>query len=112
MLELLRQPAVSERLAFIGCALLVAATLVFGHYLVSRPSFPDNAPKYWKPDTWPIVGAWRFFSHRHDMYRDAQNSSPTGHFSFHIGKRPIIGLSGLEGRKTFFESRDLDINEG
>ncbi|GLB20947.1 hypothetical protein AtubIFM61612_010895 [Aspergillus tubingensis] len=39
-------------------------------------------------------------------------SSPTGNYSFYLGRDRVVGLSGPQGRKTFFESRELDLDAG
>ncbi|OJZ83139.1 hypothetical protein ASPFODRAFT_194566 [Aspergillus luchuensis CBS 106.47] len=39
-------------------------------------------------------------------------SSPTGNYSFYLGRDRVVGLSGPQGRKTFFESCDLDLDAG
>ncbi|KAI1495631.1 cytochrome P450 6A1 [Biscogniauxia marginata] len=93
--------------------ILLLATLVTGFFQVlCRPSLPKNAPKWFKTGDWPILGTLRFYKTRADWYREAIRNSPTGSFSFYIGKKQIIGLSGPEGRKTFYENRDLNFNDG
>ncbi|KAI1076373.1 cytochrome P450 6A1 [Whalleya microplaca] len=77
-----------------------------------RPSLPANAPKWWKTGDWPVLGTLRFYRARADWYLDALRNSPTGSFSFYVGKKQVIGLSGEEGRKFFFESRDLNLGAG
>ncbi|KAI1296336.1 cytochrome P450 6A1 [Xylaria venustula] len=74
-----------------------------------RPSLPANAPKWYKKGDWPIVGALEFYyGRRADFVREALQASKTGNFSFYIGKKQLIGISGPEGRKIFFESKDLN----
>lgn len=84
-------------------------------YLVAqiawRPSFPKNAPKLLK-DGYPILGAVRFFSDRRNFTSHGTAATGSGHFSFYFGKHQIVSVSGLSGRKTFFESRDLNMAEG
>lgn len=84
-------------------------------YLVAqvawRPSFPKNAPKLLK-EGYPVLGALRFFSDRRNFASHGTSATGTGNFSFYFGKHQIVGLSGLSGRKTFFESRDLNMSEG
>jgi hypothetical protein len=80
-------------------------------YLSSRTSFPSKAPRV-APHNYPIVGALGFFTERWTFYQRAIANSPTGNFSFHLGKHSIIGLSGEEGRKVFFDSRQLSFSEG
>ncbi|KAJ8121692.1 hypothetical protein ONZ43_g1920 [Nemania bipapillata] len=74
-----------------------------------RPAFPENAPKWYKKGDWPILGSLGFYyGHRSDFMREALRDSKTGNFSFYIGKKHLVGISGPEGRKLFFESKDLN----
>ena len=84
--------------------------LYAGYSLLDRPSFPHNAPALF--DSAPVVGALRFFSDRNNFLRGLAERSPSGQASFYFGKLRIVGLAGPEGRKTFFESRELDFNTG
>ncbi|KAH8756595.1 cytochrome P450 6A1 [Diaporthe sp. PMI_573] len=76
-----------------------------------QPSFPKTAPKQIK-EGYPLLGALRLFTSRGDFYKDALNRSNTGNFSFYFGKHQLVGMSGVEGRKTFFDSKDLNMSEG
>lgn len=76
-----------------------------------RPNFPKQAPKL-VSDSLPIVGSLNFFTQRWDFFQSAASHSPTGQFSFYAGRYPVIGLSGDEGRKVFFESKVLNFTEG
>ncbi|KAI0193553.1 cytochrome P450 6A1 [Xylaria flabelliformis] len=84
-----------------------AVTLLFQVFW--RPALPKNAPKWYKKGDWPILGALEFYyGRRADFMKDALRDSKTGNFSFYIGKKQLIGVSGEEGRKLFFESKDLN----
>ena len=76
-----------------------------------RPSLPSSAPKLLRGG-YPVLGALDYFSRRADFYNDGVRATKSGHFSFFFGKHPVIGLSGIEGRRTFFESRGLNLAEG
>ena len=90
----------------------VAVPLVFCIcYLFSRASFPPKAPRV-AHHNYPVVGALGFFTERWTFCQRAIADSPTGNFSFHVGKNPIIGVSGEEGRKVFFDNRELSLAEG
>jgi sterol 14-demethylase len=92
--------------------LVVADSLIFCiWYLSSRTSFPPKAPRVAR-NNYPIVGALGFFTERWTFCQRAIADSPTGNFSFHVGKHPIIGVSGEEGRKVFFDNRQLGFTEG
>ncbi|CAI6031700.1 unnamed protein product [Clonostachys chloroleuca] len=94
------------------CSVLVAIGSALFHQVLTRTPLPSNAPKQWTKNDWPIVGAWRFYKRRRDMYLEAQRSTKTGNFSFYVGKKLIVGLSGSEGKKTFFDNRELSISQG
>lgn len=92
--------------------LLTASLLVFIiiHTLFIR-RLPANAPLAARDD-YPITGPWGFWTRRWDWYRRQRDQSKTGNFSFHAGPNTIVALTGEEGRKLFFESRELGFAEG
>jgi hypothetical protein len=78
--------------------------------LVSRPAFPSKAPRVFA--SWPVVGALGFFSRRAEFLEGMRAASQTGQYSFHFGKHRIVGLSGEDGRRAFFDSKELNIGAG
>jgi hypothetical protein len=80
-------------------------------YLSYRVSFPPKAPKL-TSQNYPIVGALGFFTERWTFCQRASTQSPTGNYSFHLGKHRVVGISGEEGRKAFFDNRHLGFSEG
>jgi hypothetical protein len=91
---------------------LIAIPIIIGiYYLSSRASFPIKAPKL-VSHNYPIIGALGFFTERWTFCKRASEQSPTGNFSFHLGKHRIIGLSGEEARRVFFENKQLGLAEG
>jgi sterol 14-demethylase len=72
---------------------------------------PTNAPHV-ASDNYPLTGPWGFWTERWDWYRRQRDQSATGNFSFHAGPNTIVALAGEEGRKLFFESRELGFAEG
>ncbi|KAG4435810.1 hypothetical protein IFR05_008702 [Cadophora sp. M221] len=86
---------------------------IFASYVVFSPrqSLSPHSPKQIS-DQYPIFGALRYFSARWDFYRDAIAESKTGNFSFYLGKYGVIGFSGRQARKEFFESKVLSLHEG
>ncbi|KAH7039996.1 cytochrome P450 [Microdochium trichocladiopsis] len=86
-----------------------AATLIKVFW---RPSIPKNAPKWWKKGDWPVLGAIRFYSARADFMLEAMKHTPGGNFTFYIGKKQIVAVTGEEGRKTYFDNRELGFAEG
>jgi sterol 14-demethylase len=91
--------------------LLLTGVVVLCSRLFSHPPLPANAPKLLKGG-WPILGDVEFFSNRAEWCKAAIAASKTGNFTFHFGENQIVNLAGLQGRKTFFESRELNFNEG
>jgi sterol 14-demethylase len=92
----------------IWALLLTTAATVF-YKVFWRPAFPKNAPKWYKKGDWPILGSVEYYyGRRLDFVREALRNSKTGNFSFYIGKKQMIGVSGPAGRKVFFESKDLN----
>ncbi|GAB7351153.1 hypothetical protein MBLNU459_g1606t1 [Dothideomycetes sp. NU459] len=105
--------SVLARITPIVIASSVLGTLV-AFYLYARDttfSATAGAPKLVKGD-WPLVGSLGFFSRRFDFHQQAARQSPTGQFTFHAGQYPVVGLSGEEGRRVFFETKALDLVEG
>lgn len=94
------------------CSVLMAIGSALFHQVLTRTPLPSNAPEQWTKNDWPIAGAWRFYKSRRDMYLEAQQSTETGNFSFYVGKKLIVGLNGSEGKKTFFDNRELSISQG
>lgn len=78
--------------------------------LLSRPPFPATSPPLMKG--YPIVGSLGFFSGRTDFFKSASSLSKTGNFSFYVGKLPVVGVSGEESRKAYFEAKELDLAKG
>lgn len=79
-------------------------------FLAYRPSFPRNAPKLFKG--YPVLGVPRFFTDRGNFLTEGRRLAGSGNWSFYFGKMRIVGLSGEDGRRLFFESRDLDFTKG
>lgn len=94
--------------------LVLASTVIISTALFSvfrRQSLPLTAPQL-TSDNLPILGALSFFSKRWDLHQHATASSNTGQFSYYVGNTPVIGLRGDSGRKTFLESRKLNLGAG
>ncbi|KAF1972061.1 cytochrome P450 6A1 [Bimuria novae-zelandiae CBS 107.79] len=79
--------------------------------LFSRPSLHPKAPPL-THGVYPIVGALKFFTHRWDFFREAARASPTGNFSFFVGRKPVIGLTAEASRQVFFDNRHFGFAEG
>jgi sterol 14-demethylase len=59
-----------------------------------------------------VFGDLGFFRERWDWWQRSVAQSTTGSFLYHIGQYTVVGVSGQEGRKFFFESKDLGFSEG
>lgn len=92
---------------FIPLALLASSLL----YLFSRPSIAKTAPKL-TTEQWPIIGAMQFFSERYDWFTRQTRHSGTGNFSFYVGDKSVVGVSGEHARRVFYDSRSLAFAEG
>ncbi|KAK3402796.1 cytochrome P450 [Sordaria brevicollis] len=97
-------------LAFISIILILSLlTTYVANY---RPSLPLNAPPLSKTSDWAILGSLRFFTDRYRFYNEGVLASKTGNFSFYFGKHHLVGLSGVEARKAFFEKKELNMTKG
>ncbi|KAK3940840.1 cytochrome p450 6a1 [Diplogelasinospora grovesii] len=94
--------------------LLATAVITVTVNLLRRPAWPKSSPTLFKQGggALPILGALRFFSDRRNFMVHGTQASRSGNFGFYFGKLQVVGMAGVEGRKTFFESRDLNLSEG
>lgn len=91
-------------------AVVVVSLLALFIKTTWQPAWPRGTPKLTRE--WPIVGALGFFTRRKTFFEEAVRQSPTTNFSTYVGKYQVVGLSGPEARKVFFENKDLGFNEG
>jgi hypothetical protein len=94
-------------IAILSSAILVSAFF----YLFKRPSLPSNAPPL-VSEAWPIIGSLQFFHQRWDFFQRQMAHSPTGNFSFYAGDKIVVGMSGDESRRIFFENKHLSLTQG
>lgn len=99
-------------MAFVSWILVIASVVGLWIKVFRRPVLPKNAPNWWSGHDWPFLGATRFYTNRKDHFLDGLRSSSTGAFSFYIGRKHLIGLSGPAGRKVFYETRGLSLAAG
>ncbi|KAL9097480.1 MAG: hypothetical protein Q9165_000376 [Trypethelium subeluteriae] len=104
-------PSTSSSSTLTIVALIASTVIGIFLFLLNRPALPLNAPPY-SHLSYPIVGALKFWSARWDFFSESAARSRSGHFSYYIGKYPVVGLMGEEGRKTFLESKQLNLDEG
>ncbi|KAG9090394.1 hypothetical protein FS749_000590 [Ceratobasidium sp. UAMH 11750] len=92
--------------AVVGAAAALGAALIW--YLVSTDSSRISRIR-----GWPLIGQWVFFTKRHDFILDGFHKLPgQSMFSFNILKHNVVALKGEEGRKAFYDRRDLSLPEG
>lgn len=60
----------------------------------------------------PFLGSISFWTGRWTFFKRAIAQSAHGNFSFFVGPHPIVGTSGDEARKAFFESKQFGLTEG
>ncbi|KAK3946656.1 hypothetical protein QBC32DRAFT_319786, partial [Pseudoneurospora amorphoporcata] len=97
-------------LSFLSIILILSLlTTILTNY---RPPLPSNAPPLFQTSDWPILGSLRFFTDRYRFYNQGILASKTGNFSFYFGKHHLVGLSGVEARKAFFEKKELNMTKG
>ncbi|KAM5455774.1 putative sterol 14alpha-demethylase [Microsporum audouinii] len=101
----------NQGLSAIILSLLLVSLVALLACLPRQLPFPDGAPKLLS-EGYPVIGMLRFFSDRYNFYTDGIAASNTGSFSFYFGQHQIVGVSGPEGRKVFFQSKSMDLNEG
>jgi hypothetical protein len=79
--------------------------------LFSRPALHPKAPPL-THGVYPLLGALKFFTRRWEFFRDAALASPTGNFSFFVGRKPVVGLTSENSRQVFFDNRHFGFAEG
>lgn len=108
--------ALTEVLQGLGTSqiLLTAVSValgLFAAYLYLGRALPKGAPPLIKGE-WPLIGPTSFWTRRWDFFQDAIKASVDGYFSFHVGHRVVVGVSGDAGRRAMMDSRHLDANSG
>ena len=102
----------SPVLALLPYIVVSSAIFVISYWsLFRRKPFDEKCPPTTKAN-WPIVGDLGFWTARHDFWKAAIAQTGLQDFSFHMGKHRLIGTSSAEGRKLYFESKDLNFGEG
>ncbi|MBE7181773.1 MAG: hypothetical protein INR71_11310, partial [Terriglobus roseus] len=96
-------------LTAVATSLLVTVSYLMIAY---SPNISPKAPPMIPSGNFPIVGALDFFRRRTDFFREHIRASAAGFFSFTVGKYHIVGISGAETRKKYFENRELSLNDG
>ncbi|PPJ60177.1 hypothetical protein CBER1_08988 [Cercospora berteroae] len=90
---------------------LVTALVALLTYYLRPPAVHPKSPAF-TSDTSPIIGSFGYISRQLTWYKKSVKESTSGHFSFRLGRRHVIGLSGVAARKWFFEEPLLDLVTG
>jgi hypothetical protein len=92
---------------------IIAILSVVAFYILFLPRYEvsSRAPKQTSHQFYRL-GALSFFTSRWDFYKQAISESVSGNFSFYLGKYFVVGLSGQDARRVFFENRSLNLTEG
>jgi len=95
---------------FVAAALVTVAVGILSVFYKDF-SVPEKAPKL-VSGLWPILGARQFFNARWDWHQAMGHASSTGNWSYYVGSKPVIGVSGDASRKVFFSSNKLNLGAG
>lgn len=94
---------------------LTAVSLILGFFAaylyIAGRYLPEGAPPLVKGE-WPLIGPTSFWTRRWEFFKDAVKASVDGSFSFHVGNRVVVGVSGDEARRAFMDSKQLDATSG
>ena len=102
----------STALALLPYVLISSVVFVISYRsLLGRKSFDEKAPPTTKAN-WPIVGDLGFWTRRYDFWVAALAQTKSQDFSFHIGRHRLIGTTSEEGKKLYFDSKELSFGEG
>lgn len=76
--------------------MILAFTLLY-YFIFRHPAQPLKAPRLLSeiPETYPILGAVRFFTARLEFFLHGIGSSASGNLCFWIGQNLVVGLSGI-----------------
>ncbi|KFA54601.1 hypothetical protein S40293_02211 [Stachybotrys chartarum IBT 40293] len=92
-------------------AIVLLAYYVLYHGTSYEPA--KGSPKQWTAYHWPVIGSsLHFFARRRDMFLVGRGVFPSGYFSFFVGKKHVVGLSGAQARRVFFETKGLSLAQG
>ena len=47
-----------------------------------------------------------------DMILEGRDTVPGRYFSIFVGSKHVVALSGLQGRQTFFDNKQLNLAQG
>ncbi|KAM7188951.1 Cytochrome P450 [Naviculisporaceae sp. PSN 640] len=82
-------------------------------FFKSPSQTPGRSPRLWRTYHWPVIGSSiAYFNKRKDMILEGRDTVPGRYFSFFVGAKHVVALSGLEGRKMFFENKQLNLAQG
>lgn len=109
-MTLLASAAMPQGYAAVVLSIIVVSVTVYIK-LFSRPPLHPKAPPLCN-DVYPIIGAMGFFTRRWDFFRENALASPTGNFSFFVGRKTVVSLTTESSRQIFFDNRHFGFAEG
>ncbi|KAL2195267.1 putative cytochrome P450 oxidoreductase [Corynascus similis CBS 632.67] len=95
----------------VGLSALVAFVFSFFIYVSSSPRIHPKAPAF-TSDMTTILGATGFTTRPWSFWVNSFKESKTGNFSFWLGRRHIVGITGHAARKMFYDHPALDFVSG
>ncbi|KAK4234363.1 cytochrome P450 [Achaetomium macrosporum] len=104
--------AYSQNPVAVGLTSLVTALVGLLAYLSYTPSVDKKAPALLTTGTTPFIGSFEYLQRQWTFWRKARAQSRTGNFSFWLGKHHVVGISGPNARKVFFETPELEFTSG
>ena len=103
----------ASQLSLFTYVVVSAVIFVISYWsLFRRKDFDEKTNPPVTKSNWPIVGDLGFWHARHDWWRAALSQTKSANFSFHIGRHRAVGTNSDEGRKLYFDSKDLGFGEG
>ncbi|KAK3681352.1 putative cytochrome P450 oxidoreductase [Podospora appendiculata] len=95
----------------LGLTAVVVAFFSLLAFVSYAPKVHKQAPAF-TSDTLPILGSTGFTTRQWSFWKGASAESKTGNFSFWLGNRHVVGITGPAARKMFFDHPDLDFVSG
>jgi hypothetical protein len=81
--------------------------------MLIRLALPDGSPQHWNVYDWPVLGSALEFYRKGSAILVQWGSLMQNRTSrFLAGSKWTINLGGLEGRKTFQKTKELDLAKG
>ncbi|KAG6358768.1 hypothetical protein INS49_012287 [Diaporthe citri] len=95
----------------VGLSTLAAVFLGFLAFLSYTPTIHEKSPKF-TSHTSPFIGSFGFGTDPWNFWKGSRDESKTGNFSFWLGSRHIVGVTGEAARKMFFDHPQMEFVQG